>query len=440
MTRRYDVVVIGAGLAGRMAALAAAEEGVSVLLVSESESTMRSSTGLVDLLGYMDGRTDPIAEPFDSIPELPSSHPLHNRGESAILEAFGLFDEAVGDGYRGGHTDRNGLIPTQLGTPTPTARYPRSFEAGLLSRGEEMLLLGIEGLPGFDGPFAARELASYDPPFDVSGGTIDPFGSTLPEQPRLRLARALDENERWGAGGQPNGAQSAGSRTRARLAAEIERVHDGQNRIGLPAVLGRERTQEIRDDLADAVGVSIFEYPTDPPSLPGIRLADRLDRALRNRGVELRTGMEVSGVSIAESAIEHLQIDGGTRTVRGREFVLATGGLIGGGLVESDGRIVEPLLGLTVSHPERSEWVREDPLARQPFATAGLRIDQSLRPLDSLGNSDGRHRNSNPQFDNLRACGAVLGGYDLAYEHSAGGVAIATGVRAGRLAAQEGST
>ena len=47
-----DVTVIGGGIAGMSAALAAARDGAEVRLLSHKDSTLRSASGLVDVLGY----------------------------------------------------------------------------------------------------------------------------------------------------------------------------------------------------------------------------------------------------------------------------------------------------------------------------------------------------------------------------------------------------
>jgi len=55
-------------------------------------------------------------------------------------------------------------------------------------------------------------------------------------------------------------------------------------------------------------------------------------------------------------------------------------------------------------------------------------VGRELRPREASGD---------PAFDNLRAAGSVVGGYDLAAEKSGAGVSIATGYEAGRRAAAE---
>ena len=130
MAIESEVLVIGGGLAGLTSALSAAREGADVRLVSYKQSTLRSASGLVDVLGYTHDGEGPVTDPYATIPELPDPHPYRTVGIDAVREGLDLFDDAVPN-YQGGHTDTNALLPTHGGTIKPTARYPASASAGL---------------------------------------------------------------------------------------------------------------------------------------------------------------------------------------------------------------------------------------------------------------------------------------------------------------------
>lgn len=415
MTDKYDVVVLGNALAGSMAAIAAAETGLSVGLISDSEPPLRNSTGTIDVLGYTRGSAGPIAYPFEHLDGLPETHPYQIVGEESIREGLALFDSVLDDSYRGSHTDANGLVPTLLGAPKPAARYPESFEAGLLPRPEETLIVGLDDMAGFDGEFIATNLDEH-----ISaafwGANVSLAPDIALDRPRLRIATALDRNERW----------PAETPIRDRLVELIDGHLTDESRVGLPAILGRQNVPQVIAHLESELGVDVFEIPTDPPSLPGIRLADRLERAVEARGVTTMTEVEIADFRTDGPMITELLPEGGHPTIEAEEFVLATGGLIAGGLIENEGRIVEPKFDLPVEAPkEQDDWRVDSPFDSQPFARFGIAVDEELRPLDG----------SETPFNNMRACGRLLGGHDPTEEHSGSGVAIATGVMAGRLAA-----
>ena len=96
MAIRNEVVVIGGGLAGLTAALAAAREGADVRLVSAKQSTLAQASGLVDVLGYAPDGRGPIADPFAALPDLPDEHPYSTVGEDALCDGLALFDDVTG--------------------------------------------------------------------------------------------------------------------------------------------------------------------------------------------------------------------------------------------------------------------------------------------------------------------------------------------------------
>jgi glycerol-3-phosphate dehydrogenase subunit B len=420
MPIREDVLVIGGGLAGTAAALSAAETGASVRLVSYKKSTLRHASGLVDLLGYAPGADGPLADPYDGLGSLDDDHPYAVVGEDAIRAGFDLFDEALGDRYRGGHTDRNALVPTFGGTVKPTARYPASVAAGLASDERSMLLVGFETLPDFDAPLAADRLRAAGVPFDVRGVTLRFPMRFRADAKVTRYAKALDLDE---------------SGVRRALARAVEReLRDASGttaeRVGFPALLGDDRADEVRASLDSELGVDVFEVPMGPPSLPGLRLEDRLFSALDEAGVRITTGVPVVDYEADGDRIAAISVDRkGRRTpYRADEFVLATGGLVGKGVTSDRGGAREPVFGCHVPHPEdRSAWSDADAFGAHAFARLGVVTDEALRPLTAAGDV---------QFTNLRAAGSVLGGADFAAEKSGGGISLATGYAAGRDAGE----
>lgn len=418
MAIREDVLVVGGGLAGATAALTAAETGATVRLVSAAESTLRHASGVVDVLGYPPGREQnrPVATPFESVDDLPADHPYDVVGADAIRDGLALFDRAVGDRYRGGHTDRNALVPTQLGTVKPTARYPATVAPGLAGAGGDALLVGFETLLDFDAPLAASRLDRvYDA--DARGVTLQSPSAFDADAGPTRFARALDADELLD-----------GTPARAALAAAVDPHLDGADRVGLPAILGRDDAPAVRAELRSRLGVDVFEVPGGPPSLLGLRLDDLLSETLDAAGVRITTGRRVVGHEADDDCVTAALVDhaGSTVPYRAEEFVLATGGLVGGGIESDREEVREPVFDCRVPHPEdRYDWFADDPFGEHAFARFGVVPDERLRPTEA---------NGDPTYENLRAAGAVVGGADVAAEQSASGVSLATGVVAGRVA------
>jgi glycerol-3-phosphate dehydrogenase subunit B len=424
MAIREDVIVIGGGLAGSIAAIEAAETGASVRLVTYKKSTLRHASGLIDVLGY-NGSDDPIADPFSAVDDLPEEHPYSATGEAAIRNGLDRFDEIVGDSYQGGHTDSNALIPTFGGAVKPTARYPSAAAAGIASDDRPMLIVGFEEMTEYNGGMLADHLEDAGVPFEVEGVECNFPGSYANDSRVTRLAKRLDGDEDVDYEGRTIGAREA-------LAEQIKPHLGDAERVGLPAFLGDEHTADVRTDLERYLGVDVFEIPMGPPSYPGMRLADRLKEAVDEAGVRISAGNPVVDYEAEDGELTAVIVDSKGREVPyyADEFILATGGLVGKGIDSSreDG-VTEPIFDCHIPHPEdRYDWFDEQAFGDQPFAHFGVRVDETMRPLTA---------DEAPEFTNLRAAGAVIGGADTVAEKSQSGVSLATAVVAGERAGEQ---
>jgi glycerol-3-phosphate dehydrogenase subunit B len=446
MAIESDVLVVGGGLAGITSAVAAAREGADVRLVAHKKSTLRQASGLIDGLGYVPPRTlqedhaeylsqerqdfrevrgergdyrGPLRTPYEAFDALPANHPYSILGSDALRDGLRLFDDLVGDMYVGGHTERNALVPTFGGVVKPTARYPKAVTAGLASDERPMLLVGFRSLTEFDAGMVAEQLAASGVPFDIRGVEVA-FAESFPEDTKItRFVKAFDHDERID-----------GTPVRRALAAVVETHVDDAERIGFPAVLGDNDASAVRSDLEDRLGADVFEIPMGPPSVPGLRLEDRLFEAVDAEGLRLETGVPVVGYEGDGDGIKSVLVDrmGSKVPYAADAVVLTAGGLVGKGLDSDREGVREPIFGCHVPQPtDRYDWFVDDAFGDHPYARFGVRPDASMQPLDADGE---------PEFANLFAAGAVVGGADVAREKSASGVSLATGTVAGRNAAR----
>src|SRR4030043_87087 len=93
----YDVIVIGAGLAGLMAAEAAQIKGARVLVLARGLGSLPLTSGCIDGLGYFPTSNENfLPSPLNALDKLRESlphHPYVKVGREKILSSLAYFQE-----------------------------------------------------------------------------------------------------------------------------------------------------------------------------------------------------------------------------------------------------------------------------------------------------------------------------------------------------------
>lgn len=406
-----DLCVIGSGLAGMAAAFFAAVGGRRVTQLGHTGEIIFAS-GLLDLVGVHPVRekrlwSDPWAA-IDALARDLPQHPYARLKKEDIQAAFDkilAFLEQAGLAYRR-DLDRNTEMLTSLGTIKTTYAVPHTMWQGARALKEKpaCLIVDIRGLKGF----SARQIVAA-----LNGGWSDlrserisfPDSEHLNEVYTEQMANALMLPH-----------------NREKLARVIRPLVKESKTIGLPAILGLHRTAEVIDQLEELIGVPIFEIPTIPPSVPGLRLKEAFERGLRAKGVQYFSLNRVLKVRQTEVGHFETQIgrDDVEHIVNSRGVILASGRFIGGGLHADRTRVRETIFDLPVHQPgSRHDWHHLDFLDARGHAInqVGLEIDDTFRPLNGSGD---------PAFETLFAAGSILAHNDWKRMKCGAGVAIAT--------------
>lgn len=409
---RNDVIVIGGGLTGIFAAITAARRGRQVLLVTKGVGAIAIAGGTIDILGY-DGRGTPVGNPWEALPELDAGHPyslLGRKDVAAAAQEFLALCEAEGYPYLG-ELHRNLWIPTALGKRKPTCFVPLSMDPTALGEAREVCVAGFEGLKDY----SARVIAD---------GLTRSFGgrkrlSTVVIRTGLPGGRDLTALDvaRWL---ETEAGQSS-------CIGQLSSATDPDGVILMPPVLGTRPDYDVYRSLSEGARRHIVETVGLPPAVTGFRLRRMLINCLRKSKVRLIEQSSVIGAEVSQGRC-HGIVTGNLdreRRYQAESFILASGGLFGGGLQTGPDRILESVFRLPVEAPkEQEKWSHETLFftTGQPFAKFGVKTDSCLRPVDTSGRV---------LLENVFVAGRTLAGYDYCQEKSGNGVALATAYRAG---------
>jgi glycerol-3-phosphate dehydrogenase subunit B len=399
----YDVVVVGAGVAGLTAAARLAEGGARVCVLAKGVGSTHLAPGTVDVLGY---DPDRVEEPARTLPSFVAAHPGHPYaliGIEAIAPALEWFRARVADGPQEGYgyvgsLERNLLLPTAVGAPRPSALVPETMAAGELGAGGEVCVVGFRALRDFHASYLAANVGGRALEAEVDVGRVDANA--------LGVARRFDEH----------GFRSAFVE---RLA---PRLREGE-RVAMPAVLGLRDPHGVWSELQERLGRPVFEVPTLPPSVPGMRVFDVLRAALRRAGGRLVMGAEVTDAEREGERITGVRAhtSGRDTVYRAQRVVLATGGFASGGLeLSADWVARETVLGLALRDAPApgEERFKAEYFGEQPMARAGVAVDTRLRP---------------PGVEGVLVVGAALAGAEPWREGSGEGIALCGGHSAADL-------
>jgi glycerol-3-phosphate dehydrogenase subunit B len=409
----YDVIVIGAGLAGLVAATVSVQEGLRVLLLAKGIGCTHLTSGCIDVLGRLDEAD--VSCPRSALSTLLANHPDHIYGRvgvTSLEEALFYFRrqcEQAGWPYLGS-LEENWWLPTAVGTARPTCLAPESMTAGDVRRPGSVLLVGFRPLRDFYPQYAAANLQrSWG--LDARGVYLDvPALRGRDNITPVELARAFDEPS-----------------FRAQVVDTLQPLLGDAERVGFPAVLGLSDPGVWRALRAE-IGRPIFEVPTLPPSVPGIRLFEAWRGLFRRTGGRMQIGFPVIGAETEGRWVRAVLVESAARPVRfaAERFVVATGGIYGHGL-ETDytGCICEPVFHLPLRNlPAQEGWATPTPHGPHPIYPVGVAVDELLRPIDERGCL---------VFENLHVAGALLAdGVDLR-RNIGDGVTVATGYMAANL-------
>ncbi|WP_225181826.1 glycerol-3-phosphate dehydrogenase subunit GlpB [Pectobacterium aroidearum] len=418
---RYDVVIIGGGLAGLTCGIRLAEQGKRCAIVSAGQNALHFSSGALDLLSHLpDGQ--PVSQPLEALDELARQaphHPYSRMGAAAVAallpQVEALLERSTISllgSYQQNHWRMTPLGKFRACWLSPVDGVTRGLpDSGF---GDNPLIAGIEGFLDFQsrivaGTLQAQGIAARSD--DLKLPVLDRLRQNPSEFRAVNIARVLDRPE-----------------NRAALVEELSLLANGNDAIIMPVCLGLD-SPEVVGELAEALGKPISLLPTLPPSVLGLRLHQALSQRFRQLGGMVMPGDRavravLAAQEIAVHSHHHRDIP-----LRAKYAVLASGSFFSNGLVTQFDRVTEPVFGLDVRFAEQREgWSQQDVFAPQPYMQFGAIVDEHLHP-----------RIGGETIGNLYAIGAVLEGFDPIAQGCGAGVSLLSALHVAEQILKEGN-
>ena len=400
-----DVIIIGGGLAGLMAAAVAASRGQKVTVLTYGSGSLPLASGAIDFFN--------AKAPDAAIKKLPAHHPYKKIGINNLESAAKFLCDVAAQANLPYNGKISAQIPivTAIGTLKYSCLVPESMDASKLINKKKIYVAGVKGLKDFYAAMIADNLKKHfpDKTFEVAEIDLKFLGGR--DITCMDAAQLLTDNE------QP-------------LANELKALNaTADDAIIMPPILGVDDNFS-RDVVQTQVRAEVIETTCLPPSPPGIRLQRAFIKYLQNTGVRIFENSKVvrgvaevkkiSGVVVANAVRE--------KTFPARKIILATGGFYSGGITMREfDNPREPIFNLPVFFPTGAEnWSNAQLFGDKPqgFSMTGILTNDNLNPVDA---------NGKVLYENLHVVGANLGGCDKVFERSAGGISIASAYKGATL-------
>ncbi|PJG83689.1 glycerol-3-phosphate dehydrogenase subunit GlpB [Caviibacterium pharyngocola] len=429
---KFDVAIIGGGLAGLTCGIALQQQGKRCVIVNNGQAAIDFSSGSMDLLTQLpDGKkAESFEQAYEQLERQLPQHPYALIGKARVLEKARRFEQLAQQIKLGlaGDSEHNHLRVTPLGglrgAWLSAASLPVLAETESAFPYQHIAVLGIEGYHDFQPQLLADNLVQ-NPQFAHCRVTtaylhipeLDHLRTNAREFRSVNISQLLEHKLAFGD-----------------LVREIKQAAAGAQAVFLPACFGIDDAVFF-NNLKQASGLNLYELPTLPPSLLGIRQHKTLRSHFEQAGGLMLNGDKAQSAEFDGNRVSRIF----TRLHRkdaifADHFVLASGSFFSNGLVSDFDRIYEPVFEADIigapqfKQDERLSWTAHRFAAPQPYQSAGVAINSACQ-VQKCGRF----------IENLYAIGNVIGGYNGLELGCSSGVSVITAlVVAENIAAAQG--
>nr|MDO8082038.1 FAD-binding protein [Candidatus Freyarchaeota archaeon] len=312
-----DVLIIGCGMAGLVAARKISEANLSTMVIATGLGSTVLSSGTIDLIGYFDGGK--VRKPMETLDEFISQNPGHPYaivGRERILQAFQEFNEKYDSFTRyEGNLEKNLTLLTPLGLFKPTLLAQSSMIRGTRENleGSKVLVIGFRNLLNHTPALIAKSLKEN---WEIDADYIKLDRS---ETQPVQLALLLE------------------SHSEEIIQSLNEHNLGNYDYLALPPVLGIRRTREILSEFEDILGAKAFETMSFPPSVPGLRLQQLLEQPCIQNGVEIRLGWRAVEIKTTKKGCQTQIVENDSKQeISSKAVIIATGQIMRDEIIASE--------------------------------------------------------------------------------------------------------
>lgn len=317
----YDVIVIGQGLSGMLSAIWAKEQGYRTALAANGTGKIIQSSGVMDVIAGTDNWTE--------------NSPLSSMQKGAIKQ-FKMLTEKIGYPYKG-EIENPISIVTGAGHVKNTVLFPPTISP--IPEHGQVLIVGFDNVVDFQPAFIKGNLQKARPQLMVDAITIRLGRHSQRTLTQIDTARLLDQLD------------VRNDCIRQIKQQIMEKKISQPDLFVFPASLGMENWKETMEQFSHELNGVVTEAPGMPPNGTAIRLYERLKKEAIRLGVRFYENTTVTGCQLDEEIIDWVTIKNGNHENKlcGKQFILATGGILSGGLERTSDGLKETALKMAIT-------------------------------------------------------------------------------------------
>lgn len=325
----YDVIVVGQGLSGMLSAIWLKKMGKSVAIVHQGTGRIIQSTGLMDILSGTNGNIEQMINEFQV-------NDWNNAFIQDGLSSYKSLIDSLGYPYQGDEKSPVEVI-TGSGLLKWTGLYPETVNP--IPKKGHLLIVSFKEVGDFQSAYAKGNLQKERPELKIDTVTVSLGKTSFRTMTQLDAGKLLEKQEV---------RNSVIKQIKEKLKTMSSTKPD---LFVFPSALGVMEWKTVIKDLKEQLGTSITEAVGMPPNATAVRLNELLRKEMIRLGVRQYADTTVIGSLVKNDEIKQLTMinSGKTQLLDAKKYILASGGILGGGLEKTDNGLIEKAFGLNIN-------------------------------------------------------------------------------------------